>query len=298
MGLIHSLFALIVAFIWGTNFVTIKLAYGSFPPFLLLALRFTLTIFPLIFFVPKPNTSWKLIFMIALFLWLGQFSFIFVGMYLGAPAGLTSLILQSQTIFTLIFSILWLQYRPRQGEIIGLTLAGLALLGIAIERFTGGTWIGIAIVCPAAICVSLSNILFAKYKPEKPDHPLAMVVWTSLIPPIPMFIASYVFEGPNALAVAWETLTVVTASSLAYTTYFSTLVATSLWAFLLRHHNPSQVVPFTLLIPIFGMGGATLFLEESYSYMTLGYATLVLVGLSINQLSRRRIPKQPLRKIS
>lgn len=298
MGLIHSLFALIVAFIWGTNFVAIKLAYGAFPPFLLLALRFTFTIFPLIFFVPKPNASWKLIFMIAFFLWIGQFSFIFVGMYLGAPAGLTSLILQSQTIFTLIFTILWLQYRPQQGEIIGLTLAGLALLGIAIERFTGGTWIGMAVVCPAAICVSLSNILFAKYKPEKPDHPLAMVVWTSLIPPIPMFIASYIFEGPQALMIAWESLTLITAASLGYIIYFSTLVATSLWAFLLRNHSPSQVVPFTLLIPIFGMGGSALFLQESYTYMTLAYAALVLVGLSINQLSRRRIPKQPLRKIS
>jgi len=298
MGLIHSFFALIVAFIWGTNFVAIKLAYGSFPPFLLLAIRFTFTIFPLIFFVPKPNASWKLTFMIALFLWIGQFSFIFVGMYLGAPAGLTSLILQSQTIFTLIFSTLWLQYRPQKGEVIGLTLAGLALLCIAIERFTGGTWIGMAIVCPAAICVSLSNILFAKYKPEKPDHPLAMVVWTSLIPPLPMFIASYIFEEPDALMKAWESLTVVTVSSLAYTIYFSTLIATSLWAFLLREYNPSQVVPFTLLIPIFGMGGAAFFLGESYTPMTLIYAVFVLIGLTINQLLRRRIPKQPLRKIS
>lgn len=298
MGLRHTLFALIVAFIWGTNFVAIKLAYGAFPPFLLLALRFTFTIFPLIFFVPKPNASWKLIFMIALFLWIGQFSFIFVGLYLGAPAGLTSLILQAQTIFTLIFSVLWLQYRPHQGEIIGLTLAGLALMGIAIERFTGGTWIGMAIVCPSAICVSLSNILFAKYKPDKPDHPLAMVIWTSIIPPIPMFIASYFIEGPNALMQVWENLSFITVSSFAYIVYFSTLVATSLWAFLLLRYTPSQVVPFTLLIPIFGMGGSTLFLQESYTLLALGYAALVLIGLSINQLSRRRIPKQPLRKIS
>ncbi|MDP4840573.1 MAG: EamA family transporter [Alphaproteobacteria bacterium] len=113
-----------------------------------------------------------------------------------------------------------------------------------------------------------------------------------------MFIASDIFEGPGALATAWESLTLITTSSLAYTIYFSTLVATSLWAFLLSRHNPSQVVPFTLLIPIFGMGGAALFLQESYSYMTLGYAGFVLIGLGINQLSRRRIPKQPLRKIS
>tara|TARA_R110002095_G_scaffold163758_1_gene141912 strand:+ start:1170 stop:2066 length:897 start_codon:yes stop_codon:yes gene_type:complete len=298
MGFIHILFAIIIALIWGTNFVSIKLAYDSFPPFLLLALRFTLTVFPLIFFVPKPKASWKYIVMIALFLWIGQFSFLFVGMYMGAPAGLTSLILQAQTIFTMIFSVMWLHYRPHRGEVIGLTIAALALIGIALERFTEGSWIGIAVVFPAAICVSVSNILFAKHKTEKPDHPLAMVVWSSLIPPIPMFIASYLFEGPDALSTAWDTLTFVTASSLAYTTYFSTLIATSLWAFLLRHHTPSQVVPFTLLIPIFGMGASMIFLKESYTSLSLCYAGIVLVGLGVNQLSRRRIPKQPLRKIS
>lgn len=298
MGIVHILFALIIAFIWGTNFVAIKLAYDSFPPFLLLALRFTLTVFPLIFFIPKPKASWRYITMIALFLWIGQFSFLFVGMYMGAPAGLTSLILQAQTIFTMIFSVMWLHYKPQKGEIIGLTVAALGIIGIAIERFTGGSWIGIAIVFPAAICVSVSNILFAKHKTKKPDHPLSMVVWTSLIPPIPMFITSYIFEGPDALSMAWKTLNIVTASSLAYTTYFSTLIATSLWAFLLRHHNPSQVVPFTLLIPIFGMGASALFLQESYTYLSLSYASIVLVGLGINQCSRRRIPKQPLRKIS
>ena len=297
MRIIHILIAIFIAFIWGTNFVAIKLSYESFTPFSLLFVRFTLCVFPLIFFIPKPKTSWKNIFLIALFLWIGQFSFLFVGMYLGASAGLTSLILQSQTIFTVILSIFWVGYRPRTGELIGLGIAAAGIIGIAYERFTGGSWQGLALMIPAAICVSISNMLFANKK-QTNDNPLSLIVWSSIFPIVPMFAASMIFEGSDALVNVVENLTYTASGAILYTIIFSTLIATSLWAHLLRLHNPSEVVPYTLLVPIFGMVSSMIVLGESYTMETIGFGLAVIAGLGINQWSRKRIPKQPLRKIS
>lgn len=294
----HILCALLVALLWGTNFTAIKLSYESFTPFFLLFVRFFLSTFPLIFFVPRPKSSWKQIIMISFFLWICQFSFLFVGMYLGAPAGLTSLILQSQTIFTLILSVMFLNYKPHNGEVVGITIAALGIIGIGWVRFTGGSMIGMLTVIPAALSVSVSNVLFSKNATTQKDHPLSMIVWTSFVAIPFMLAASLIFEGPQVIQETFDKLTITSIGSTLYTVYFSTLIATSLWTHLLQQHPPSTVVPYTLLIPVFGMLVANIVLGESYEVQTLLFSTFVLSGLSINQLSRKRIPKMPFRKVS
>ncbi len=53
MSKTHQLFAFIVAFIWGTNFVFIKMGLDELPPFLFAAIRFTMVALPLVFILPK-----------------------------------------------------------------------------------------------------------------------------------------------------------------------------------------------------------------------------------------------------
>lgn len=293
----HIFYAILIALIWGSNFTAIKLSYASFQPFFLLFTRFFLSAVPFIFFVPRPKASWREVFLIAFFLWIAQFSFLFVGMYLGAQAGLTSIILQSQTIFTMILSVLILAYRPLLGEVVGMAIAALGMVGIGWARYEGGSMIGILTIIPAAFCVSVSNILFAKGSAHN-DHPLTMIVWTSFIASPVMLAASLILEGPESIMHTLENLTLLSISSTAYTIYLSTLVATSLWAYLLQQYPPSTVVPFTLLIPVFGMAVANQVLDEIYPSKILGMSCIVLLGLAINQWLRRQPPKMPLRKIT
>jgi O-acetylserine/cysteine efflux transporter len=292
----HILAALIVALIWGTNFVAIKLSYESFTPFALLFVRFFFTTFPALFFISKPKTSWKEMFYLALFLWMGQFSFLFVGIYLGASPGIAPLFMQTQTIFTLVLSVMYLNHKPTMGEIIGISVAFLGVMGIAYERFIGGSVLGYALLLPGALCVAISNIQFNKLK-HQDEHPMILVVWSSLIALPVMLALSLIFEGPWALYDAWTQLTWTSTCATLYTIYFSTLIAASLWAFLLRKYNPSLVVPFTLLIPIFAMVSSQLILGEQYSIYSLASSSLILLGLAINQLSRHWMPKLPLRKV-
>lgn len=293
---IHILYALVLALIWGTNFVAIKLSYESFTPFALLFVRFLLAAFPAILFVGKPKAKWKDIIYLSLFLWVGQFSFTFVGIYLGASPGIAPLLLQSQTIFTLILSVIYLHHKPTIGEIIGISVAAMGVGGIVYERFIGGSFLGYAMLLPAAICVSVSNIQFSRLKSEN-EHPLALVTWSSLITTPVMLCLCLVFEGPFAVYDALSNLTWTSTCSTLYTIYFSTLIAASLWAFLLKSYNPSLVVPFTLLVPVFAMVSSLLVLNEEFSLYSLASSSLILFGLAINQLSRHWMPKLPLRKV-
>ena len=283
----HILCAILVAFFWGSNFIAIKIAYQSFTPYALLTYRFILATFPLIFFISKPKSSWKHLILITIFLWIGQFSFTFVGIYLGAPVGLTALLMQGQTVFTVLFSIIWSGYKPYKGELIGIAIATLGMIAITIDRCGNeGNIIGILTVIPSGICISIANILINNNK-NKEDSSIAIVIWTGLLAIIPMAILSIVFEGFDALMEPLKQINLASGIALIYIIYISTIVATTMWAFLMKKYMPSLVVPYSLLIPIFGMFGGYLFLQETYSDCTLFSCIIVMIGLLINQKYRK-----------
>ena len=96
------LLALCVVIIWGVNFVIIKLGVTALPPLLLGALRFVFVAFPAIFLFKRPKIPLKLLLIYGLTISFGQFAFLFCALRVGMPAGIASVILQSQAFFTLL----------------------------------------------------------------------------------------------------------------------------------------------------------------------------------------------------
>jgi O-acetylserine/cysteine efflux transporter len=70
--------------------------------------------------------------------------------------------------------------------------------------------------------------------------------------------------------------------SLAYIVYFSTLVAYSLWSWLLAHHPATTVTPFALLVPVVGLLSSAVMLGESMPAWKMAVAGLVMTGLALN----------------
>ena len=133
MSVSHVLQALLVVLIWGVNFVVIRWGLNEVPPFLLAAARFSLVVFPAIFFIKKPNVPWRWLIAYGLFNSFGQFAFLFWAMKVGMPAGLASVVHQAQVFFTLIFSVLILQQRTQIMQWLGLLIAVLGLTLIAAD---------------------------------------------------------------------------------------------------------------------------------------------------------------------
>ena len=126
MNLRHSLLALLVAVLWGLNFVAIDMGLhtgsGEVPPLLFVAMRFVLVVFPLIVFIRKPDVSWKAIIGVGLFMSAGQFGLLYLAMALGMPAGLASLVLQAQVLLTVLLSAGLLGERPSRSQLFGVVL--------------------------------------------------------------------------------------------------------------------------------------------------------------------------------
>lgn len=138
---LHIALAVLVAAVWGVNFVVIELGLAHFPPLLFSALRFLVAALPAVFLVGRPTVAWKWIVGVGLSLGVAKFGLLFVGMDQGMPAGLSSLVLQVQAVFTALFAALFLSERPGGRRVLGM---GIALAGIGVAAVDEGA----AAPCP------------------------------------------------------------------------------------------------------------------------------------------------------
>ncbi len=280
MSLKHIILALLVALAWGCNFVAVKTAFVDIPPFLFLTIRFLACSLPLLAFVPRPKVSWKYLLGISMFQWIAHFSLLFVALYLGMPGGLASMVLQSQILFTLIFSSLWLKSRISPIQLLGVLVALVGIGLIGLQTGNSGNLIAFVLLIGSAATISVANVM---YKKIGQVNMLSLVVWSSLIPPLPMFALSLYFEGwpeivQSCTCISWSSIIAI-----CYTSVVSTLFGLSAWAYLMSRNNPSHVVPFALLIPIFGIGSTAWFLGETLTTATIVACAIVMLGLCINQ---------------
>ncbi len=289
MSVPHALLALLVTLIWGINFVVIKVGLHDFPPLLFCALRFALAALPLLFLRgPMPAPLWRIV---QIGMWLGviKFGLLFVGLHLGMPAGLSSLVLQSQVFFTVLIAAVFLGERPTVRALAGLLLAAAGLLLIGWQRPLGDSLSAFGLVVAAALAWAFANITT---KQSGATDMLRLICWVSLVPPLPLLGLSYLLEGPAAIHAALGHFSWQGVGALLYIAFLATTVGFGIWSFLLRRYPANVVAPFALAVPVSGLLAGWLLLDESLSLSSWLACGLVFVGLAISVL-----PKDLLRRL-
>lgn len=273
------LLALLVIVVWGLNFVVIKVGLQGMPPMLMGALRFMLAAFPAILFVRRPQVPLRWMLAYGMTISVGQFAFLFYAMHVGMPAGLASLVLQSQAFFTLFFAALFLGERLRGSNLFGLLVAASGLLLIGLQGGQAMTLAGFALTIAAASMWALGNVVTRKLGKV---NLVGLVVWGSLIPPLPFLALSLWLEGPELISQSLRSLGLDSLLVLAYLAIGATILGYGLWSRLLSRYPASQVAPFSLLVPVVGISSSALLLGERLGSLEMAGAALVMVGLLIN----------------
>ncbi|MDR6322594.1 EamA family transporter [Actinoplanes couchii] len=277
--------AVAVAAAWGVNFVAIHAGLQHFPPLLFSTLRFALAAFPALLFVGRPRVAWKWLITVALVLGVAKFSLLFIGMHAGMPAGLSSLVLQSQAIFTMCFAVLFLRERPRPVQIIGLVVA-LGGVALVATRMTANLT-AFLLVIGAAVCWGVSNVATRRASP--PDS-LRFMVWVSALATGPLLLLTLIVDGPSADLAALRAVDTEAVLALLYIALISTLAGFAGWGFLIRRYGTATVAPFSMLVPFFGMASAALFLGEPIHTVDVIGGALVVGGVLLG-LIRVRQPR-------
>lgn len=298
------LMALCIVTIWGLNFVVIKVGLsGGVPPFLLGCLRFVLVFFPAVLWVPRPRLDWRWLMAYGLTINLGQFALLFWAMSVGMPAGLASLVLQAQVLFTLGLSVLLWRERLHAVNVAGLLIAigGLWMLGM--QSLTNApassqmTLAGLLLTLGAAFSWACGNVINKHMMSRRPadgrpasggaSDLLGVVVWSAAVPIVPFALLSWWFEGPQRLTAVWANLQWGTVLAVAYLAYAATILGYTLWGTLLTRLPTSTVAPLTLLVPVVGLSSAWLLLGEQLSALQMAGAATILTGLGVHVFGHR-----------
>ncbi|MET7988025.1 MULTISPECIES: EamA family transporter [unclassified Streptomyces] len=282
----HISLAVLVAAVWGVNFTVIEVGLGHFPPLLFSALRFLVAALPAVFLVGRPKVAWKWIVAVGLVLGVAKFGLLFIGMNAGMPAGLSSLVLQIQAVFTAAVAFAFLGERLSRVRLAGMAVALCGVVLAAVDEGTTGPLGAFALVVVAAACWGVSNVLTRKASP--PD-PLNFMVWVSTVPVLPLLGLSLLTEGPARDLDALRALDWQGAAVVGYVAWITTVFGFGAWGWLLHRHPASTVAPFSLLVPVFGMSSAALFLHESISPLRWVAAALLVGGVALTSRTPRKV---------
>ncbi|NPD19235.1 EamA family transporter [Alterinioella nitratireducens] len=273
----------LVILAWGSNFTAMKLALEEVPPFLMVGLRFAILV-PLITVLKRPALPWSRILAVGALINMGQFAFLFAALNAEASAGLASLLIQMQAPLTIALSFLVFGERIRPLQIAGLALA-LAGLGVFAASSGGNvTGLGLALLLMAALSWACGNLVLKRV--GRVDT-LALFIWASLVPPLPMLALSVAVEGPAPFA----TIAAMSAQgwlAVIYVALASTVLGYSIWGALLARHPAALVTPFALLIPVVGVSIAALVLGESLTPRDAIGGAIILAGLALTQMGAKR----------
>jgi len=287
MSVKDMLLALCVVVAWGVNFVVIKLGLQGMPPFLLAGLRFSLVAFPAIFFVRRPPIPLRWLVVYGMTISFGQFAFLFLAIKLGMPAGLASLVLQAQAFFTLLLGALLLAEKLRWNHIAGIIIATLGMFMLATAGMAGQTTAGITLTTmmltlAAALSWGLGNITNKIIMRNHKVPIMSLVVWSALVPIVPFFACSLLFDGQAVIINSLLHIGIQTILALIYLAFIATIIGYAIWGNLLSRYETWRVAPLSLLVPVVGIITAALVLDEHLSGQQMLGATIIVLGLLVN----------------
>jgi O-acetylserine/cysteine efflux transporter len=261
---------------WGLNFTVIRFGLDEFSPFAFSTWRFLICALPVLF-VPRPAISWGTLAGIGGFMFGGQFIFLFFAMQAGLPPGLTSVLVQLQGPLTVVLAALFLREHATRAQWFGLGLAavGVVLIARSVEGTASLAAVGLALL--SALTWATGNLFF---RTARGVSMFAVTVWASLLPPIPLALASLVLEGPAALlapilAPSWRGWFV-----LFYTVVPVMWLGYLIWGTLLRTYPAAKVGPISLLVPCVALFFASFLVDEPIGGLRLLGVVIVLGGVA------------------
>ncbi len=277
------LLAVLVAVVWGLNFPAIHYSLEQFPPFFLVALRFALVAVPTVLLVPRPGVPWRWVLGYGAGFGVLQFLFLYAAMDAGMPTGLASLVLQSSAPFTVVLAGLLLGERltGRQAAGVGLAVAGLA--GIAVHRAGlegGATLLPVLLTLCGGLGWAFGNLC---NRQARPARPFRLMLWMTVVPPLPMLAVSLAAEGPARIGASLTTLDtrqgLLALAGLLFTVVVATLGGSGIWTALMSRHPSGTVAPFSMLVPVVGTASSWLLFGERTPLVELACGALVVAGV-------------------
>lgn len=280
MTIKEHLLALAIVLIWGFNFVVIRWGIEDIHPMTMTLLRFLLTAIPMVFFVKKPDVSMRYVVIYGVLFGAGVWGVANLAIFLGTPAGMASLLLQMSPFLTVLAAVMVFKETLKAKQWAGMIIALFGFLTICLFKSDNLSYVSIGLMAVSAFFWTICNMLI---RMTKPKDVVSFTVWSSLFVPVPILLLSFIYT----LVYGIDLTTLVQLPSIkgwisiVFQALIVTLFGYAVWTQLISKHGLSIVVPYSLLVPIFGLFFGWLLYDERLTNIELIGSGLVLIGLIV-----------------
>ena len=275
MNIKDTLIASLVPIFLGFGFVIAKPAFESFPPILLMGIRFTFAASILIWWFPIPRRYLKKIFIASLVANTLQYSITYTGLnYIEASSAV--LLVQMEVPFGVIFAYFMLKEKPTLRALIGIMIAFIGVYVLIGSPNLDGKLFGIALTILGSAIWAFGQVMV---KPlSKEINPLALVAWLALFSGPILICLSAVLDG--------NTINYLTKASFdhwiiaIYIGFIMQPITYGCFYYVLKNNPLYKVLPIvTMGIPPTGLLAAIFLLgEKPTSELFIG-GTIIIVGV-------------------
>ena len=283
---------LILCGIWGSTWLFIKLGLNDLPPLTFAGIRFLFASSILVAIIlargvrwPRKRNEWLVIVVVG---WL-QFSLNYGLVFWGEqriPSGLAAVLQSTFPAFGLVIAHFYLpeeRITPKKliGVLLGITGVGIVFsdqLSFAGKAALAGS---VALVL-SAFCGSYGNVLVKAYGTQIDPFVLAAGQMLCGFPPL---LALGIATEGNPFHFHW-TLTAVVA--LAYLIIVGSVIAFTLFYWLVRHMDVINTMLISLVTPVVAMLLGMIVLHEKFNWRLFAGAACIISGIGLIVLRKRQ----------
>ena len=276
---LHIAAGVLMAFFWGVQVVAAKIGLAQLPPLLMVGMRFALLAALLAPFLRRPTRpQFRVLVPIALLMGGLHFSLVYLGVA-RLDGSTAAICFQLGPPFSVLVAWAWPGERADLPTLLGLALACAGVVVLAGAPAARPDLAGVLLVAGGMLCFALGTALTRRHPGFTP---LELNGWIALLSAPLILMVSLVAESGQLDAMAradWRAW-----FSVVYTALSGGLIGFWLWYFLLARYPVAQVVPLTLLVPLFAVAASMIVLDEHPTATLWMGGALTLAGVALIQL--------------
>ena len=288
MNLKDTIIASLVPIFLGFGFVIAKPAFESFPPILLMGIRFIFAASILIWWFPIPKGYLKRIFIASFIANTLQYSITYTGLNL-IDASAAVLLVQTEVPFGVIFAYFMLKEIPTTRALVGISVAFVGVYILTGSPNLDGKFIGIALTILGSAIWALGQVIV---KPlSKEINPLALVAWLAF------------FSGPILIGISnmleGNSLNYLTNASInhwmiaIYIGFIMQPITYGCFYYVLKNNPLYKVLPIvTMGIPPTGLLAAIFILGEKPTVELFIGGSVIIIGVIMILYTKKKGVKE------
>ena len=279
------------SFIWSSAFTSAKILVTAASPLMVLSLRFFISGLLGIALarmlgqkIQLNRSEWTVVVIIGISQNAIYLAFNFIAMQ-WIEASLAAII--ASLLPLVVAAVCWIFMGEKIGlkGVLGLTVGFGGVLVIMLDKLSSSNASLGMTLCLIAVAALAGATLYVGRMMSLNKNVVMIVGLQMLVGSITLFPFSLIFE---TWSIEWSTSFVL---AFLYTTLVPGLFGTLIWFFLVRRIGPVKAATFHFLNPFFGVLVAAFILSEPLSISDGIGVTIIMAGILLVQLSRKKIAK-------